>query len=112
MTVSRLSVRPTAAMASAPSFDTQKMSAIANTDSITISSTMGMASRKTARPSGSAVRSWRDPRSASRTMGQKRAASARVPAVPAVPVPVPAAISDSWFSSIEVGITPSPFREP
>ena len=68
--VSRLSVRPTAATASAPSFETQKMSATAKIDSITISRTIGMASSRIARASGIAVRSRRDPASASRTSGQ------------------------------------------
>ena len=63
-------------MASAPSFDTQKMSATANTDSITISSTIGMASSRMARPSGIAVRSRRDAASASRTSGQNRSRAA------------------------------------
>ena len=49
------SVSITVATASAPSFDTQKMSATANSDSINISSTMGTASSKMARGSGSRV---------------------------------------------------------
>jgi predicted double-glycine peptidase len=56
----------------APSFDTQKMSATAKTDSIIISRTIGMASRKTARDSGMTVRSRRELPSASRTSGQNR----------------------------------------
>ena len=48
------------------------MSAMAKIDSITISSTMGTARRTMARASGMAVRSRRDPLSASRTSGQNR----------------------------------------
>ena len=49
------SVSPTVATASAPSRPTKKMSATANTDSISISSTIGTASRITARPIGASV---------------------------------------------------------
>ena len=49
------SVIPTVATASAPSRDTQKTSTTANTDSSTISSTIGTASRMTARPIGPSV---------------------------------------------------------
>ena len=49
------SVNTTVATASAPSFDTQKMSASANTDSMTISTTIGMASSRIARRSGRLV---------------------------------------------------------
>ena len=52
--VSTASVRPTAATAGAPSPATQKMSTTANTDSIAISSIIGIASRSTARPTGPA----------------------------------------------------------
>ena len=55
MSASIDSVIPTVATESAPSFDTQKMSAIAKTDSMTISATMGIASRMTARPIGPSV---------------------------------------------------------
>ena len=54
-----------------PASTTQKMSATANTDSIAISSTIGTASSRIARPSGSDVKSWRAPRSDSRTSRQK-----------------------------------------
>ena len=63
-------------MESAPSFDTQKMSVSAKIDSMTISSTIGIASSRIARPSGIAVRSRREPASASRTMGHSRAGAA------------------------------------
>ena len=49
------SVRPTVATASAPRRDTQKMSAIANSDSMAISMTIGTASKNTARRNGRAV---------------------------------------------------------
>ena len=49
------SVSPITATASRPSRDTQKTSTTANSDSITISSTIGTASSRTARLSGSAV---------------------------------------------------------
>ena len=49
------SVSPTVATASAPSRPTKKMSATANTDSISISSTIGTDSRITARPIGASV---------------------------------------------------------
>ena len=65
------SVSPTAAVASGPSLETQKMSATAKMDSIPISRTMGTASNRMARPSGILVRSGRDPRSDSRTRDQK-----------------------------------------
>ena len=61
------SVSTTVAMAAAPSFDTQKMSASANSDSINISATIGIASSRTARRTGSVVKSCRVPASASRT---------------------------------------------
>jgi hypothetical protein len=61
------SVRTTVAVAAAPSFDTQKMSASENSDSINISATIGIASSRTARRTGSAVKSCRVPASASRT---------------------------------------------
>src|SRR5262245_8816894 len=70
MMISIDSVSVTVAIASGPSFDTQKMSATANTDSMTISSTIGTASSRMARPSGSEVKSWRAPRSDSRTSDQ------------------------------------------
>ena len=50
MMISIDSVSATVAIASGPSFDTQKMSATAKTDSITISSTIGTASSRIARP--------------------------------------------------------------
>src|SRR5216683_551859 len=65
------SVKPTAAVASGPSFDTQKMSATAKIDSMLISRTMGTASSTIARPRGIWVKSGRDPRSDSRTRDQK-----------------------------------------
>jgi hypothetical protein len=46
------SVSATVATAAAPSFATQKTSTTAKTDSISISSTIGTASRKIARPMG------------------------------------------------------------
>ena len=46
------SVSATVATALAPSFATQKMSTMAKIDSMTISSTIGTASRKIARPMG------------------------------------------------------------
>ncbi len=49
------SVMPTVATASAPRRPTKKMSTTANTDSISIPSTMGTASRMTARPTGACV---------------------------------------------------------
>ena len=49
------SVSPTVATASAPRRPTKKMSATANTDSISISSTIGTASSTTARPIGACV---------------------------------------------------------
>src|SRR6185503_3236624 len=70
MMISIDSVSVTVAIASGPSFDTQKMSATANTDSITISRTIGTARSRIARPSGSEVKSWRAPRSDSRMSDQ------------------------------------------
>src|SRR5439155_21150842 len=61
------SVRPTVAMASAPRRPTQKTSTTAKRDSSTISRTMGMASRRMARLRLPAVKSWCEPRRASRT---------------------------------------------
>lgn len=49
------SVSATVATAAAPSFATQNMSTTAKMDSITISSTIGTASRKIARPMGPCV---------------------------------------------------------
>src|SRR6266508_4767015 len=74
MSASIDSVIPTVATESAPSFDTQKMSAIAKTDSMTISATMGIARRMTARPIEPSVKSWCEPRTASRNVVQTRAA--------------------------------------
>src|SRR3954471_19337832 len=71
MMISIDSVNITVAMASAPSFATQNTSATANTDSIAISRTIGTASSRIARPSGSDVKSWRAPRNDSRTSAQK-----------------------------------------
>jgi hypothetical protein len=73
MTVISDSVHTATDTASGPIFDTQKMSATAKIDSITISSTMGTASRRIARPSVSTVRSRREPASASRTSAQNPA---------------------------------------
>jgi len=50
MSASIDSVIPTVATESAPSFETQKMSAIAKMDSMIISATIGIASSTTARP--------------------------------------------------------------
>src|SRR6266851_5467040 len=61
------SVRPTVAMASAPRRPTQKTSTTAKRDSRTISITMGMARRRIARLRLPAVKSWCEPRRASRT---------------------------------------------
>jgi len=55
MSVSSDSVSPTVASASAPSFATQNASATANTDSMIISVTMGIARSTIARPSGPEV---------------------------------------------------------
>jgi hypothetical protein len=63
-------------MASAPSFDTQKMSTSANTDSMIISITIGIAMSRMARRGVRVVRSRREPRSASRTSDQKRSGGA------------------------------------
>src|SRR5712692_7777257 len=65
------SVRPTVAMASAPRRPTQKTSTTAKRDSSTISMTMGMASRRIARLRLPAVKSWCEPRRASRTELQR-----------------------------------------
>ncbi len=54
-TVIRASVMPTAAMASVPRRETKAMSTTANTDSIDISSIIGMASRPSARLIGPLV---------------------------------------------------------
>src|SRR6516165_1191549 len=61
------SVRPTVATASAPSLETQTTSTTANTDSRTISITIGIASRRMARPMEPSVKSCREPRRASWT---------------------------------------------
>src|SRR6266581_1613525 len=61
------SVRPTVATASAPRRPTQKTSTTAKRDSSTISMTMGMASRRIARLRLPVVKSWCEPRRASRT---------------------------------------------
>src|SRR5215471_751157 len=71
MSASIDSVSPTVATASAPSRETQNTSTRANTDSSTISSTIGTASRRMARPIGPSVKSCRVPRKASQTEGQK-----------------------------------------
>ncbi len=60
------SVRPTVATASAPRRPTQKTSTTAKRDSSTISRTIGMARRKMARLRLPVVKSWCEPRSASR----------------------------------------------
>jgi hypothetical protein len=49
-TVRQVSVNPTVVMASAPRCDTQKTSTMPNSDSMTISSTIGTASNTMARP--------------------------------------------------------------
>ena len=67
---------PTVEMASVrPSRPTKKMSATANTDSISISSTIGTASRSTARPMGTLVKSAVVPRTASRSVAHSDAMS-------------------------------------
>src|SRR5260370_11859964 len=65
------SVRPTVAMASAPRRPTQKTSTTAKRDSRTISMTMGMARRRIARLRLPVVKSWCEPRRASRTELQR-----------------------------------------
>src|SRR6267154_5028868 len=65
------SVRPTVAMESAPRRPTQKTSTTAKRDSSTISMTMGMASRRIARLRLPVVKSWCEPRRASRTELQR-----------------------------------------
>ena len=65
------SVRPTVATAFAPSRPTQNTSTTANRDSSTISSTMGMASRRMERLRLPVVKSWCEPRRASRTEDQR-----------------------------------------
>ncbi len=65
------SVSPTVATASAPRCATQKTSTTANSDSRTISRTIGTASRKMARFRLPDVKSWCEPRSASRSEPQK-----------------------------------------
>src|SRR5216684_637748 len=60
------SVRPTVATASAPRRPTQKTSTTAKRDSRTISMTMGMARRRMARLRLPVVKSWCEPRRASR----------------------------------------------
>src|SRR6266851_6471209 len=60
------SVRPTVATAFAPRRPTQKTSTTAKRDSSTISRTMGMASRRIARLRLPVVKSWCEPRTASR----------------------------------------------
>ena len=60
------SVSPTVAIASAPSRPTQNTSTTANNDSSTISSTIGIARSKIARFRLPVVKSWCDPRRASR----------------------------------------------
>src|SRR5258707_2251325 len=64
--LSRDSVRPTVAIASAPRRPTQNTSTTANRDSSTISRTMGMASRRMARLMLPVVKSWCESRNASR----------------------------------------------
>jgi hypothetical protein len=61
------SVRPIVATESGPSRATQNTSTTANSDSRTISKTIGTASRKMARFRLPAVKSWCEPRSASRS---------------------------------------------
>ena len=65
------SVKPTVETASVmPSRPTKKTSATANTDSMSISSTIGTASRTTARPMEVSVKSAVEPRTASRSVDQ------------------------------------------
>src|SRR6266849_4951572 len=70
------SVRPTVATASAPRRPTQKTSTTAKRDSSTISITMGMARRRIARLRLPAVKSWCEPRRASRTELQRAGGAA------------------------------------
>ena len=65
------SVMPTVATAFAPSLPTQNTSVTANSDSSTISSTIGMARSKMARFKFPVVKSWCEPFNASRTEDQK-----------------------------------------
>src|SRR5262249_43777266 len=55
------SVSPTVAVASAPRWATQNTLMIPNNDSIIISSTIGVARRKMARPIEHSVKSWEEP---------------------------------------------------
>lgn len=64
--VSNDSVIPTVAIASAPSFETKKMSAMAKTDSMIISRTIGMDNRMIALLNGTEVKSLSVPEIASR----------------------------------------------
>src|SRR5512143_1776594 len=70
MSVSQDSVSPTVATALAPSLETKNTSQTANTLSITISSTMGMARMRMARDTAPSVKSRWEPRRASRTDSQ------------------------------------------
>ena len=71
MIVISVSVKPTVEMASVRwRWPTKKMSATANTASMHISSTIGTASRSTARPMGIFVKSADVPRTASRSVDQ------------------------------------------
>src|SRR5205823_11949577 len=72
MSVSHDSVSPTVATALAPSLETKNTSVTANTLSITISKTMGMARIRMARETAPSVKSRCDPRSASPMDGQNR----------------------------------------
>src|SRR5258708_16572438 len=71
MSVSHDSVSPTVATALARSLETKNTSVTANTLSITISNTMGMARMRMARDTGPSVKSRCDPRSASPMEDQK-----------------------------------------
>ena len=77
MSASIDSVIPTVATASAPSFETQKMSAIAKIDSMIISMTMGIARITIAGPIGPSVKSRFEPRTASDRIAHARAGNGR-----------------------------------
>src|SRR5262249_18225340 len=70
MSVSHDSVRPTVATALAPSLETKNTSHTANTLSMIISNTIGMARSRMARETEPSVKSRCDPRSASRMESQ------------------------------------------
>jgi hypothetical protein len=77
------SVMPTVATASAPRCATKKTSATAKTDSMAISTTMGIARSRMARPRSPSVKSCRLPRSASLTEAQNPGAAGANAVAPA-----------------------------